>query len=51
MSTNNLRAPLVFDGTGDVRLFFYRYERSVGKELNEIERAETLIDHLEGEPL
>ena len=51
MSPNNLRAPLVFDGTGDVRLFFYRYERSVGKELNEIERAETLIDHLEGEPL
>ena len=53
LTTNNtnLRAPLVFDGTGDVRLFFYRYERSVGKTLNEVEKAETLIDHLEGVPL
>ena len=51
INNTNLRAPLVFDGTGDVRLFFHRYERSVGKTLNEIEKAETLIDHLEGAPL
>lgn len=42
------RAPLVYDGQGDIRYFFYRYERTYGKGLNDQTRAEELSGHLAG---